>query len=143
MKHGRDSTPEDDPSKKRSRDGYSGGSNYPRAKGNVESLIVKATKNKATAKWINTLNCAEVIIMKGNFWKTFGFRSDGKNCLHGEEALYLVEKDQLAVFVEEGKYLSRDTLYNMVISDISLECYLTYAKLKVVLFNVSSNFINF
>ena len=60
-----------------------------------------------------------------------GYTEGGKNFLYGEEALFLMEKDQLAVIVAADECFTRDAFYNIVVSGISLECYLTFAKLKV------------
>jgi hypothetical protein len=83
--------------------------------------------------------------LRGNYWKTMGHSSGGMNYLYLEEALYLVEKHQLVI---KEKILESETqetendgdvshipsrqLYELVVKSLSLECYLTYLKLKVL-----------
>ena len=124
---------EDHPKKRQRESGYANESRISHQRSNQPntSLIVKATKNKARARWWKNLQVAEVQVMKGNFWKTMGYTESGNNFLYGEEALFLMEKDQLAVLTSGGDLFTRDTFYETVISGIALECYLTFAKLKV------------
>jgi hypothetical protein len=85
-------------------------------------------------------NCVEIIKIKGNYFKSMGYSLHGRNFLHYEEALLLVERRQLA--------MRRDTLdmtlkesYESITSFISLPCYLTYVKLKVILYIYTFIFI--
>jgi hypothetical protein len=83
--------------------------------------------------------------LRGNYWKTMGHSSGGMNYLYLEEALYLVEKHQLVI---KEKILASETqetendgdvshipsrqFYELVVKSLSLECYSTYLKLKVL-----------
>jgi len=68
--------------------------------------------------------------MRGNFWRICGFVINRKQFLYPEEALYLVEKSQLLIFVD-GKIISPNEFYEKVILIIPLYCYLVYARLRV------------
>lgn len=91
-----------------------------------------------------------IVSLRGNYWKTMGHSGGGGvNLLYLEEALYLTEKHQLLIQNKTtcahhthcdnentgngngGDYFSFRQLYEHVVMSISLECYLTFMKLKV------------
>ena len=102
-----------------------------------------------------------VVSLRGNFWKTMGHNKPGGiNLLYIEEALYLLEKHQLLINNKNSELIMSDDetcerigandgddsnekvpptsipmreFYELVIKSISLECYLTYVKLKASL----------
>jgi hypothetical protein len=87
-------------------------------------------KNTAAASWQNAIGVAQMVKMKGNFWKSMGFSINGKEFLYPEEALLLLEKNQIIISLD-GHIIEKSMFYNIVLNFIPLPCYLTYAKLKV------------
>lgn len=90
--------------------------------------------------------------LRGNYWRTMGHTGvGGTNLLYIEEALYLVEKHQLCIVDksdgvsdnesdrdagvegsgENVRFYTIRQFYERVAKGISLECYLTFVKLKV------------
>lgn len=61
------------------------------------SYEVKISNYAATCKYLDDMNCAEIIKMRGNFWKTHGYFHQGRNLLHPEESLYLLEKGNITI----------------------------------------------
>ena len=84
----------------------------------------------AQGKWIESLKLVEVTKLKGNFWKNVGFNSKGTNYLYPEEALFLCEKKQLSVELDE-KVLEMRVFYDLVLGSMPYPCYLSYMRLKV------------
>lgn len=97
-------------------------------------LNININKNISKGKWLNNKKCIEIISIKGNFWRIMGYTEHGINYLYPEEALYLLEKNLLGIFDEENKLYKKDVIYELIIQEITLECYLTYSKLKVFLY---------
>lgn len=83
----------------------------------------------ATAIWSSELGLAEVVKMKGNFWKTTGFSINQRSFLYPEEALLLYDKKSILLLVESNR-VSISTFYELVLEKIPLSCYLVYVKLK-------------
>lgn len=55
----------------------------------------KVSNSAASCVYHDKLNVAEIVKMRGNFWKTHGYFHDGLNLLYPEEALYLLEKGNI------------------------------------------------
>ena len=72
----------------------------------------------------------QVVKMRGNFWKSFGFNKQGNNYLLPEEALYLFERG-IIIIECSGERLLISELYEITLKYISINCYLAYSKLKV------------
>lgn len=96
----------------------------------------------------DTIHVVKLLSLRGNYWKTMGHSGiGGVNLLHLEEALYLMEKRQLLIqhnptarlgtspehsdTNEDAVFVTPRQFYELVVKCISLECYLTYVKLKV------------
>ena len=58
---------------------------------------LKVSNAAATCVYLDEGNVAEIKKMRGNFWKTFGYFHCGRNLLHPEEALYLLEKGNITI----------------------------------------------
>jgi len=114
-------------------------------------LIIEDKKNIAGAIWNYNFDAVELTKMRGNFWRTTGFRNKhncsfnivndknmilgfskhSRNFLFPEEALFLVERYMLLV-ERDGKYFDFDRMYEEVLKTVPLPCYLTYVKLKTL-----------
>eukprot|EP01041_Mallomonas_annulata_P009947 gene9947-20682_t len=79
--------------------------------------------------WSSNDEMVVITKMRGKFWRTIGFTSNGRDLLYPEEALLLVERGQL-VIMEEGSPVYSSIFYHKAIAAIGLPCYLTYTKLK-------------
>ncbi len=93
------------------------------------------TKSSTTiAFWQRQLGLAQVTKLRGNCWRKHGFCINTTNFFYPEEALLLFEKGFLLVTKTAGgsDYLTKQELYEYVLEVISLACYLTYARLKVI-----------
>lgn len=58
-------------------------------------------KNAAISLWNRYTKVAEVVQMRGNFWRVFGYSVDRKSFLFPEEALLLYERSSMTVEVIE------------------------------------------
>lgn len=95
--------------------------------------LCRRRKNMTHAVWHPELQLAEVIRLTGNFWKNHGFCIDSKSYLYPEEALYLFQKDR--VYVElDSAILEQKELYDQVLQCIPHSNFLTYLRLKVLIF---------
>lgn len=92
-------------------------------------------KNKAIIVHDNSNDSAfELARLKGGFWRTMGFSIGSRLFLHAEEALYLLERNQL-IAVENGNIVDIPYFYDMVLQKrLILPCYMAYLKLKVISF---------
>lgn len=88
-------------------------------------------KQVAVARWLPKLNLVEVIKIRGNFWRKFGFSLGKKNMLNPEEALFLLERGMLVIENESGKRIPFRDVYDEITLKIGLPCYLSYVKLRV------------
>jgi len=61
------------------------------------TYVLKVSTGAATCIYDDKLNIAEIIKMRGNFWKSFGYHHHGRNLLYPEEALYLLEKGNITI----------------------------------------------
>ena len=87
----------------------------------------------AEAVWTPDPGVAELVSMRGNFWRVMGFSSNRRNYLQPEEALLLVEKAQLCVYpgpVELSEHIPSSLFYEEILHYVPQACYLTYVKLK-------------
>lgn len=98
-----------------------------------EGFTFMVTKSTSFGLWQTTLGLAQVIKMRGNFWKKLGFTINGINFLYPEEALFLYEKQQLVLSLHNDlKFeMNKKETYESVLAAIQLPAYLTYFKLKV------------
>jgi len=87
--------------------------------------------NKALGNWLPEKRLVHVTAMKGNFWRISGFTSEQQDYLYPEEALYLCEKKQLIVHLNQDVVCETPDLYSLVMQDLSLPCYQAYIRLKV------------
>ncbi|KAK6311946.1 hypothetical protein J4Q44_G00176100 [Coregonus suidteri] len=62
---------------------------------------VERLGNLVKAVWIPSDRIVELQSPAGKFWQTMGFSAHGKQCLHPEEALYLMECGNLQVFYQD------------------------------------------
>ncbi|KAL0993368.1 hypothetical protein UPYG_G00106840 [Umbra pygmaea] len=62
---------------------------------------VERLGNLVKAVWIPSDRIVELQSPAGKFWQTMGFSVHGKQCLHPEEALYLMECGNLQVFYQD------------------------------------------
>ncbi len=103
----------------------------PTETGQNENFIMKLKVNSiAIGNWDETLHITEVVTMKGNFWKTFGFSSKSKCFLYPEESLLLLERGQIEIRINDA-IIKHPEFYSKVVELVGLPCYLTYLKLKV------------
>ena len=107
-----------------------------------KKAMILSKKNIATAIWYPSLNFAEITVMRGNFWKCCGFSMNAKCYLFPEEALYLVEKNLIAIYDENKVYIEFNKFYEAILKIISIPCYLTYCKLKSLDYIVTINQTN-
>jgi hypothetical protein len=110
---------------------------------NDEGLTFTVTKSTSHGLWQSTLGLAQVIKLRGNFWKKFGFTINGINFLYPEEALYLYEKQQLVLSKNNDltDQMNKQETYEVALAALPLPAYLSYLKLKV--FQTSTYFIFF
>lgn len=87
-------------------------------------------KDTAVCSWDGEFHRAEILKMKGNFWKTMGYSVKSLCYLRPEEALMLYEKGTIVVKQGEA-IIPLDIFYDKVMEVIGLSCYLVYCKLKV------------
>lgn len=80
--------------------------------------------------WRPVLERAEIIKLKGSFFKNMGFAENGAMYLYLEEVQHLAEKSQVYMEVDDV-ILSKEEMYNLVLKTIPHACYLAYLKLKV------------
>ena len=113
-----------------------------------ERYSVKISHSAAIATFDFEKNRAEITKMQGKFWKTFGYSLLGRNFLHPEESLYLLEKGNVSIEnnqSSDSKGVVSSTsdnpeatrvifpdFYEKIISVISLPYFLVYSKLKVL-----------
>uniref|UniRef100_A0A8C7GMC4 tRNA-splicing endonuclease subunit Sen54 N-terminal domain-containing protein n=1 Tax=Oncorhynchus kisutch TaxID=8019 RepID=A0A8C7GMC4_ONCKI len=72
------------------------------AGGVTDSLYVFVPRgNLVKAVWIPSDMIVELQSPAGKFWQTMGFSAHGKQCLHPEEVLYLMECGNLQVFYQD------------------------------------------
>uniref|UniRef100_A0A3P9AB64 tRNA-splicing endonuclease subunit Sen54 N-terminal domain-containing protein n=1 Tax=Esox lucius TaxID=8010 RepID=A0A3P9AB64_ESOLU len=67
----------------------------------VSEERVERLGNLVKAVWIPSDQRVELLSPAGKFWQTMGFSAHGKQCLHPEEALYLMECGNLQVFYKD------------------------------------------
>ncbi|XP_064843849.1 tRNA-splicing endonuclease subunit Sen54 isoform X1 [Oncorhynchus masou masou] len=67
----------------------------------VSEERVERLGNLVKAVWIPSDMVVELQSPAGKFWQTMGFSAHGKQCLHPEEALYLMECGNLQVFYQD------------------------------------------
>ena len=80
--------------------------------------------------WHADLKMAEIVKLKGSFFKNMGFVKSGIMYLYPEEVQHLAELQQ--VYLEaDGQVLDKQGLYNLVLQTMPHACYLAYLKLKV------------
>ena len=80
--------------------------------------------------WHADLHLAEIVKLKGSFFKNMGFVRSGIMYLYPEEVQHLAELQQ--VYLErDGQVLDREGLYSLVLESMPHACYLAYLKLKV------------
>lgn len=102
---------------------------------NENNIYDVATFNKpsiALGVWNRDQKLVKLRVLRGNFWKVFGFSVKEENFLFPEEALFLYERKQINI-IKNDEHDTRLTLkefYEQVLEVISLPCYLSYAKLK-------------
>jgi len=99
-----------------------------------EGLTFSVSKSTSCALWQPTLGLAQVVKLRGNFWRKLGFSINGVNFLYPEETLLLYEKQQLALSKQSDSienYMNKEQVYDCVLNAISLSAYLAYFKLKV------------
>lgn len=102
-----------------------------------QKIYYTVTKKTAVAAWQSKLSLFEIFQIKGNFWKKTGFSEGGKNYLYPEEALYLLEKRQIALCrsiedLNQQIYLTKEEAYDLILDSVlDLAAYLIYVKLKV------------
>lgn len=80
--------------------------------------------------WHADLQLAEIIKLKGSFFKNMGFVRNGIMYLYPEEVQHLAELQQVYLEVD-GQVLDKQALYNLVLQSMPHACYLAYLKLKV------------
>lgn len=95
-------------------------------------------KVAAHAIWDSSLFLAQITSIRGKFWRTMGFSSNGKDYLYPEETLYLAESSKLLVKQCEVEIPST-ILYELIVSKISMSLYLVYLKLKSLNYIVLRN----
>eukprot|EP01032_Pedospumella_encystans_P024469 gene24469-27675_t len=79
--------------------------------------------------WHADLHLAEIVKLKGSFFKNMGFVRSGVMYLYPEEVQHLAELQQ--VYLErDGQVLDREGLYSLVLESMPHACYLAYLKLK-------------
>lgn len=90
--------------------------------------------NVSVAKWQPTLKVFQLVRLRGKFWTKCGFSINGTNFLYPEEAIWLVEINQLVVLetgsVDSGTICDKKKIFSLGIPAISIPVYLTYLKLK-------------
>jgi tRNA-splicing endonuclease subunit sen54 N-term len=80
--------------------------------------------------YLSEIGVVEVVKLAGNYWRTTGYSMNARCFLYPEEALYLFEEKKIHM-EGKGEVLSLESFYTTVTTIIPLQCYLTYAKLKV------------
>ncbi|XP_062342221.1 tRNA-splicing endonuclease subunit Sen54 isoform X1 [Osmerus eperlanus] len=97
----------------------------------VSEERVERLGNLVKAVWIPSERVVELQSPAGKFWQTMGFSAQGKQCLHPEEALYLMECGNLQVFHRELP-LSIQEAYERFLSSttVSLQQYQVFGHLK-------------
>lgn len=121
-----------------------------------QAIVVHAKHISEAVLETNDRSVVKLESLRGNYWKTMGHTNRGINLLYLEEALYLLEKHQLRIQDNtsvvttipvtssnndtngnsdagdsDKAYFTLRQFYEHVVSLISLECYLTFVKLKV------------
>jgi hypothetical protein len=91
-------------------------------------------KQVAVTRWHSDVGSVEIIKMRGNFWKSFGYCIGAKNFLYPEEALLLLERGLIVVEDESNIRIALGMIYEEITSRTGLPCYLTYVKLRVCMF---------
>ena len=92
-------------------------------------------KHITEAIWWPDQKIVEIKKLKGNFWKKMGETFDGRNFLHPEEALFLLEQGLIIIYdkiemFQDSKFLL-NTFYDMIVKNVSpYQAYLVYGKLK-------------
>jgi hypothetical protein len=79
---------------------------------------IKDRRSVAEAVWTPDPGVAELVSMRGNFWRVMGFSSNRRNYLQPEEALLLVEKAQLCVYpgpVELSEHIPSSLFYEEIL----------------------------
>ena len=86
--------------------------------------------------WHGDIHLAEIVKLKGSFFKNMGFVRNGVMYLYPEEVQHLAELQQ--VYLEkDGEVLDREGLYSLVLQSMPHACYLAYLKLKVYISIIS------
>ncbi len=93
-------------------------------------------RNVSIAKWQPSLKVFQLVRLKGKFWTKCGFSINGTNFLYPEEALWLIEINQLGISsdgtAELASMVTKEQIFHLSIPAISIPVYLTYLKLKVL-----------
>ncbi|XP_046875095.1 tRNA-splicing endonuclease subunit Sen54 isoform X2 [Hypomesus transpacificus] len=97
----------------------------------VSEERVERLGNLVKAVWLPSESVVELQSPAGKFWQTMGFSARGKQCLHPEEALYLMECGNLQVFHRDLP-LSIQEAYERFLSSrtVSLQQYQVFGHLK-------------
>ena len=88
-------------------------------------------RSAATGVWDSILCRTEIVQMKGNFWRSYGYVLNKRNFLHPEESLLLLERGQVVIRESNSQRVVFCKFYEEIITMISLPCYLVYIKLQV------------
>ncbi|XP_034046416.1 tRNA-splicing endonuclease subunit Sen54 [Thalassophryne amazonica] len=97
----------------------------------VSEERVERLGNLVTALWVQNEQIVELQTPAGKFWQTMGFSANGKQYLHPEEALYLMECGNLQVF-EHDLPMSIQDGYEKFLSpqSLTLQQYQVFGHLK-------------
>jgi hypothetical protein len=89
-------------------------------------------KNRSIAKWHSALGLAQLLKTKGKYWNKCGISVNGVNFLYPEEALWLLDVEQVYFVndISDREFLNKQEVYQLIFSAISIPVYLTYLKLK-------------
>lgn len=96
----------------------------------VNSGVDKRKKWMACSTWLKDINLVKITIMKGNFWKICGHSNGIDNYLYPEEAVLLIEKNQLLSELDD-KVIEIPLAYELLLQSVPLACYLAYIRLRV------------
>ncbi|XP_028311097.1 tRNA-splicing endonuclease subunit Sen54 [Gouania willdenowi] len=92
---------------------------------------VERTGNLVKALWIPEDHVVELQSPAGKFWQTMGFSSEGRQFLHPEEALYLMECGNVQVFYQDLPFSIQDGYEHFLSSSsVSLQQYQVFGHLK-------------
>lgn len=96
----------------------------------VSEERVERLGNLVKAVWIPSDGIVELQSPAGKFWQTMGFSANGKQCLHPEEALYLMECGNLQVFYRELPLSIQEAYERFLSPSLSLQQYQVFGHLK-------------